>query len=53
MKTMTKTEWNMSHSDYKKIENGINYVTGYDLKSKLSYWVPVKIKGVKKGEVYR
>lgn len=53
MKTITKTDWNMTHRDYKKVENGLNYVTGYDLKTRTSHWVQVKIKGVKAGEIYR
>lgn len=52
MNTITKTEWNMMHSDYKKVEHGKNFVTGFDINTRESYWVEVKIKGVKVGTVY-
>lgn len=56
MKTISKTEWNMTHPDMRKFENGQHYIKGTDGKiigGRInSFWVPVKIKGVKKGEKY-
>lgn len=56
MKTISKTDWNMRHCDMKKYENGQHYIKGTDLKYTNgiinSYWIPVKIKGIKQGEQY-
>jgi hypothetical protein len=53
MKEISKTEWNMTHNDYRKFENGQHYIyTIVSVKPLKGDWVPVKIKGVKKGEKY-
>ncbi len=63
MKTITKTEWNMMHTDSKMIQNGQNCIKLMVLDENgkiqrkgieiLTEWVQVKIKGVKAGEIYR
>jgi hypothetical protein len=62
MKTITKTEWNMMHSDSKMIRNGQNCIKLMVLDENgkiqrkgieiVTEWVPVKIKGAKTGEKY-
>lgn len=52
MRSISKTEWNMTHPDTKKFENGVHYISVYNPKTRESIWIPVKIKGVKKGERY-
>lgn len=59
MKTISKTEYNMTHTDDKKFENGQHYIIGYifdnsGVTTRIigREWMPVKIRGVKKGEKY-
>lgn len=56
MKVISKTDWARTHADGKKFENGQHFIQGTDLKfidGKVNtFWIPVKIKGVKKSERY-
>lgn len=59
MKVITKTEWNMTHTDCRKSDNGQHYIIGYDFDNTGAFtrvtdrkWIPVRIRGVKQGERY-
>lgn len=56
MKTITKTDWNQTHTDARKFQNGQHFIQGIDFtytNGRLNtIWIPVKIKGVKNGVRY-